>query len=77
MSTSLEGTKLSDLKVQIDDGLDLKGILGDTPVLVFRPAGDDGGGLLFHTPAEGEGAESPELAGDTNVFQRKDRKSVV
>ncbi len=78
MSTSLEGTKLSDLKKQIDEGLDLKGILGDTPVLVFRPSGDgDVGGLLFHTPADGDAAESAELAGDTNVFSRKSFQTAV
>lgn len=78
MSTSLEGTKLGDLKKQIEGGLDLKGILGDTPVLVFRPAGDDLAGLLFHTPAEGDsGAEPAELAGDTSVFSRKGLQTAV
>lgn len=73
MST-LEGISLSALKARIKSGLDIKSVLGDTPVLVFRPSAEEVS-LLFTTPVDG--TEIPELAADTNVFDRANSRGLV
>jgi hypothetical protein len=75
MSISLDGMNLADLKERIGLGLDLKGILGDTPVLVFRPHGK---ALLFQTPVDGEDEGEPLAFADaTSVFDRKTLQTAV
>ncbi|RMG16751.1 MAG: FHA domain-containing protein [Planctomycetota bacterium] len=77
MSTTLEGITLGELRQRIAEGLDLKAVLGETPVLVFRPEGD-GSTLLFQTPLHGDEEEREyELAGDTSVFDRQAARKVV
>ncbi len=77
MSATLEGIKLGILRkrLQQEENFDLKNVLGETPVLVFRPSTADAQ-LLFQTPSDDQSGLT-ELAGDTNVFDRKSMRGIV